>query len=158
MHAAAKIGKGEILQHVFQIFPAGTAEAELEDALVQKVVDYFNTLEVLPGVYEDGNKLKAEAAADLVGVQLTLAYAKTLGYQDLEPLFRSFAQTFAKTSDETTAMMIMTIDTHPAQYLRVNVNSQMMDEFYETYAVKEGDNMYVAPESRLRIWGADATV
>ena len=127
-------------------------------ALVQKVVDYFNTLEVLPGVYEDGNKLKAEAAADLVGVQLTLAYAKTLGYQNLEPLFRSFAQTFAKTSDEATAMMIMTIDTHPAQYLRVNVNSQMMDEFYETYAVKEGDNMYVAPESRLRIWGADATV
>ena len=27
---------------------------------------------------------------------------------------------------------------------------------YKTYAVEEGGNMYIAPESRLRIWGADA--
>jgi len=125
-------------------------------ALVQKVVDYFNTLEVLPGVYEDGEMLKAEAAADLVGVQVALSYARSLGYQDLEPLFRSFARLYAQTSDQATAMVVMKMDTHPAQYLRVNVNAQMMDEFYETYAVKEGSNMYVAPESRLRIWGAQA--
>lgn len=126
-------------------------------ALVQKVVDYYSTLEVLPGVYENGDQLKAEAAADLVGIQLALAYAKTLGYQDLEPFFRSYAKSYAQTHDQATATMVMLIDTHPAQYIRVNVNSQMMDEFYETYAVKEGDNMYVAPESRLQIWGADAS-
>lgn len=125
-------------------------------ARVQKAVDYFNTLEVLPGVYENGELLKVEAAADLVGVQLALAYAKTLGCEDLEPLFGSFARMYAMTSDQTTAMVVMMIDTHPAQYLRVNVNSQMTEEFYETYGVKEGDNMYVPPESRLRIWGADA--
>ena len=125
-------------------------------ARVQKVVDYFNTLEVLPGVKENGDMLKAEAAADLVGVQLALSYAKRIGYQDLEPLFGSFARSYAQTSDLATTMVLMMVDTHPAQYLRVNVNAQMMDEFYETYEVKEGDNMYVAPELRLRIWGADA--
>ncbi len=125
-------------------------------ALVQKVVDYYNTLEVLPGVYENGDMLKAEAAADLVGVQLALAYARALGYQDMEPFFGAFARIYAQTSDQNTAMVVMAIDTHPAQYIRVNVNSQMMDEFYETYAVEEGANMYVAPEARLRIWGADA--
>ena len=125
-------------------------------ALVQKVVDYYNTLEVLPGVYENGDMLKAEAAADLVGVQLALAYARTLGYQDLEPFFGAFARIYAQTSDQNTAMVMMAIDTHPAQYIRVNVNSQMMEEFYETYAVEEGSNMYIAPEARLRIWGADA--
>ena len=31
----------------------------------------------------------------------------------------------------------------------------MMDEFYETFDVKESNNMYIAPESRLRIWGPD---
>lgn len=125
-------------------------------ALVQKVVDYYSTLEVLPGVYEDGNMLKAEAAADLIGVQLALSYARTLGYQDMEPFFGAFARIYAQTSDQNTAMVMMMIDTHPAQYIRVNVNSQMMDEFYETYAVEEGANMYIAPEARLRIWGADA--
>lgn len=125
-------------------------------ALVQKVVDYYNTLEVLPGVYENGDMLKAEAAADLVGVQLALAYARILGYQDLEPFFGAFARIYAQTSDQNTAMVMMAIDTHPAQYIRVNVNSQMMEEFYETYAVEEGSNMYIAPEARLRIWGADA--
>lgn len=125
-------------------------------ALVQKVVDYYSTLEVLPGVYEDGNMLKAEAAADLIGVQLALSYARTLGYQDMEPFFGAFARIYAQTSDQNTAMVMMMIDTHPAQYIRVNVNSQMMDEFYETYAVEEGANMYIAPEARLRIWGAEA--
>ncbi len=107
--------------------------------------------------HENGDLLKAEAAADLVGVRLALSYAKRLGYQDLEPLFGSFARLYAQTSDPAMAMTTLMIDTHPAQYLRVNVNAQMMDEFYETYGVKEGDNMYVAPESRIRIWGADAT-
>lgn len=65
------------------------------------------------------------------------------------------ARLYAMTSDMMSATTLAVIDTHPAQYLRVNVNAQMMDEFHETYGVKEGNNMYVAPESRLRIWGAD---
>ena len=124
-------------------------------ALVQKVVDYYSTIEVLPGLYEDGNMLKAEAVADLVGMKVALTYARSLGYTDLEPVFRADAEFYAQTSDQNTAMVLMKIDTHPAQYLRVNVNAQMMDEFYETFDVKESNNMYIAPESRLRIWGPD---
>ena len=29
---------------------------------------------------------------------------------------------------------------------------QQFEEFYETYGVKEGDNMYLAPEDRLILW------
>ncbi len=35
-------------------------------------------------------------------------------------------------------------DSHPLSYLRVNVTVQQFDEFYETYGIKEGDNMYLA--------------
>ena len=125
-------------------------------SLVQKVADYYSTIEVLPGAYENGDLLKLEAVADLAGLQITLNCAKSLGYQDLEPLFRSFAGLYAHTTDQNTARMVLMIDSHPAQYLRVNVNAQMSDEFYDVFAVKEGDNMYVAPEARLRIWGAGA--
>ena len=29
---------------------------------------------------------------------------------------------------------------------------QQFEEFYETYDIKEGDNMYLAPEDRLLVW------
>jgi putative endopeptidase len=29
---------------------------------------------------------------------------------------------------------------------------QNYDEFLETYGVKEGDGMYLAPEDRIRVW------
>ena len=44
-------------------------------------------------------------------------------------------------------------DTHAFSYLRVNVNLQMLDEFYEAFDVKESDGMYVKPEDRLAVWG-----
>ena len=43
-------------------------------------------------------------------------------------------------------------DDHPLRYLRVNVSVQQFDEFYDTYDVKPGDNMYLAPEDRIAIW------
>lgn len=38
--------------------------------------------------------------------------------------------------------------------LSVDVNgpTQMFEEFYETYDVKEGDGMYLAPEARIALW------
>ena len=29
---------------------------------------------------------------------------------------------------------------------------QQFDEFYETFGVKKGDGMYLAPEDRLEVW------
>ena len=51
------------------------------------------------------------------------------------------------------APMVLTMDTHAPNYLRVNVICQMMPEYAETYGVVEGDGMYVKPEDRLVVWG-----
>ena len=37
-------------------------------------------------------------------------------------------------------------------YLRTNVAVQQFDEFYETYDVKPGDTMYLAPPQRVAVW------
>ncbi|MBR3515747.1 MAG: hypothetical protein IKO10_05480 [Lachnospiraceae bacterium] len=42
-------------------------------------------------------------------------------------------------------------DEHPLDYSRTSVPVQQFEEFYETYDVQEGDNMYLAPEDRLTI-------
>ena len=41
---------------------------------------------------------------------------------------------------------------HPLYYLRINATNQQFDEFFETYDIKEGDLMYLAPEDRISIW------
>ena len=35
---------------------------------------------------------------------------------------------------------------------RVNATLSSCDKFYETYDVREGDGMYVAPEKRVERW------
>ena len=43
-------------------------------------------------------------------------------------------------------------DVHPMNYLRINANLQQYDEFLDFYDIREGDNMYLAPEDRVAIW------
>ena len=51
------------------------------------------------------------------------------------------------------ARIFLQLDTHAPSFLRVNVNAQMLPEFYEAFAVQEGDGMYVKPDDRLAVWG-----
>ena len=43
-------------------------------------------------------------------------------------------------------------DNHPVECYRCNIPVQNYDEFLETYGVREGDGMYLAPEDRIRVW------
>ena len=48
-------------------------------------------------------------------------------------------------------------DEHPLRCLRVNTVVQQFDDFLDTYGVREGDLMYLAPEDRIDLWtGSDA--
>lgn len=53
---------------------------------------------------------------------------------------------------ENEKLYYLTQDVHPLSYLRTNVTVQQFDEFYDTFDVKEGDNMYLAPEDRILVW------
>ena len=56
-----------------------------------------------------------------------------------------------KNTLQVSEAMVLT-DTHPIAYLRANVTLQQYDEFIETYDIKEGDGMYIAPENRIAVW------
>ena len=43
-------------------------------------------------------------------------------------------------------------DVHSPSYIRVNAILSTIDAFYETYDIKEGDGMYIAPEKRISRW------
>ena len=43
-------------------------------------------------------------------------------------------------------------DVHSAANVRVDAIVSSLDQFYELYDIQEGDEMYVAPEDRLKLW------
>ena len=114
---------------------------------------YYDTIEYMPGQFVNGKRVNVEAAADLSGMQVILAYAKTLPEYDLTELFEGACNDFVQVGPVGTSYTYVVADSHPLGCLRVNINAQMFDDFYDTYGCKEGDGMYLAPESRIRFWG-----
>ena len=105
----------------------------------------------MPDVYCRGTFLRVENTADLAGMKAAALLAKTKGL-DLQAFFREYARLYAAAVPEAVITWLLN-DTHAMSYLRVNVNCQMLDEFYEAFDVQEGDGMYVKPEDRLKTWG-----
>ena len=49
-------------------------------------------------------------------------------------------------------MLLLNNDVHSPNKLRANITPRNFIEWYETFDVKETDQMYIAPENRLIIW------
>ena len=96
--------------------------------------------------------MDTEAIADLCGVKCMLAMARDIEDFDYDLFFRSYAANWRSLYTSNIQYFAVSQDSHPLNYLRVNVILQQFDEFYDTYDVTEGDGMYLAPEDRLVIW------
>ena len=145
-----------------QLDAFGTPNPVLSDADVDAFVLksstlalYYNTIEIMPGTMADGRNVITEAAADLCGMQAILELAEKDESTDFEAFFKKVAGAWAQVSPEA-ALPNLLLDVHPLKNLRINVNAQMFDPIYEKLGVAEGDAMYLAPNERINIWGADA--
>lgn len=81
-----------------------------------------------------------------------LRMAKKIEGFDYDKFFRANAAMWARIDTLDKARRMLKSDPHPFNYLRVNAVVQQFDEFLETYGVKEGDGMYLAPEERIAVW------
>ena len=116
-----------------------------------RLSEYYSTIQITNGKHLDGQNLVREAAADISSMQALLEMA---GEQDTDydKFFGHFANTWAEVLPADYAELVAT-DNHPLNNVRVNVCVQMFEELYEKLGVKEGDNMYLAPAERIRLWG-----
>ena len=122
----------------------------------QRLIDYYDGIEIDDDTHVNGVNVSVEAAADLTGMQVALRYLSEQPDSQDAAFFESLAHVFASVYAPEMTKMLAT-DAHPLDYLRVNVNSQMFEDFYATYGCKEGDGMFLAPEERVNIWGADVS-
>ena len=121
---------------------------------VQRLVDALNRIELADGVHVNGEHVIYEAAADLLGLRLTLDLAgKTEGFE-YDLYCREYGQRYYRSfPTREAALQDYASNLHPAAYVRINFTTAQQDELYATYpAIVEGTPMYVAPENRVSIW------
>ena len=88
----------------------------------------------------------------MAGVKCMLGLASKIDGFDYDKFFRSYAKIWKIMSTKEYDDMLVSTDVHALNYLRANAVIQQFDEFYETYGIKEGDGMYLAPEDRVAVW------
>ncbi|MFO7743983.1 MAG: M13 family metallopeptidase [Psychroflexus sp.] len=127
------------------------------------LAELYSSIEVLDSVYINGKFTLGENIGDLGGVLgaydgLMLHYeneekpGKIDGFTPEQRFFMSWATVWrTKVRDEALRTQVKTDPHSPGQY-RAYVPLQNVDAFYEAFDVKEGDDLYIAPEERVRIW------
>jgi len=122
----------------------------------------FDQYEPLPGLNVNGRQTLGENIGDLAGMIVAYhGWERSLGgvkapvldgFTGPQRFFlgRSQGRRYKRTEESLRQRLLSA--PHSPMYLRVNGMARNMDEFYAAFDVKPGDEMYIAPEGRVRIW------
>ena len=133
------------------------------DVRAQALIAQYDGFEPegLVGHHVNGALTVGENIGDLGGIQIAhTAYQLSLeggeapvidGLTGSQRVFLGWGQVWRMVTREAEAIRRLAIDPHAPPEFRANV-VRNLDEFHGAFAVSEGDGMYLAPESRVRIW------
>ncbi len=132
------------------------------DALGDQLAAQFSAYEPLPGLNVNGRQTLGENIGDLAGIIVTYhAYKLSLdgepspvldGFTGEQRVFLGRAQARRYKRTEESMRQRLLSAPHSPMKLRVNGMIRNIDEWYEAFDVQEGDDMYIPPEERVRIW------
>ena len=118
-----------------------------------KLAGYMDQIVLFEGAQPvNGDMVKGEMIADLGGIKAALMIAADQEDFDYDLFFRGLARSYAVIYKKNTVISRLQTDSHPIVNLRINIMAQHCDEFLDTYDVKSGDGMYLAPEDRVWVW------
>ena len=122
----------------------------------------FDAYAPFPGFHVKGELTLGENIADLGGALLALdAYHDALGGKPApvidgltgdQRFFLSYAQSWRQKSTEEAVRQQIVSDSHAPEQYRVNGVVRNMDAWYRAFNVQPEDRLFLAPESRVRIW------
>ena len=122
------------------------------DNRVNKLINFFDSITLLPGTNAGGSRVNGEAIADMGGIKVMLQLAKKIPNFNYDVFFRACAKTWRTQPYDDYGVQARLEDEHPFAYLRVNVTLAQFDEFVETYDLGPGDGMYIPENQRIKIW------
>ena len=120
--------------------------------LCEKVVAFYDGLEVAPGITCNGTLTLGENIADLGAVACIAQIEAMQEEPDYQTLYTCVANLWKGTSTRDGWQYITAIDVHAPDKLRANRVLQTLDSFYEAFDIQQGDGMYLPPEERVQIW------
>ena len=138
------------------------------DSQTGKLADQYSAFclfdETSPGgkACVNGKLTLGENIGDIGGLSIAYrAYHMSLGGKPApviagttgdQRFFMSWAQVWRAKAREQTARRLLIVDPHAPDRVRINGVVRNFDEWYQAFAVKPGDKLYLPPEQRVRIW------
>ncbi|MBI5424725.1 MAG: M13 family metallopeptidase [Opitutae bacterium] len=127
-----------------------------------KLVNQFGAYEALPGLKVNGQLTLGENIADLAGVSIAYeALERSLvgkerklidGLTPEQRFFLSWAQVWKTKTRDDRMKFYLQADPHSPGEFRSYGPLVNLQEFYDTFGIKEGDPMWMKPELRTKIW------
>ncbi len=121
----------------------------------------YSAYEPLPGLHLNGDQVLGENIADLAGVA-TAYDAYRLSLNGAEPpvidgttgdqrFYLGFAQNYRSKAREASLRRQVVTDVHsPGEWRSLTVRN--LDPWYGAFEVKPGQKLYLAPDTRVRVW------
>ena len=128
-----------------------TAKAKFNEK-VDNLRAFYNQIGVTNFTRVKGSNVDGEATADMGGMHVCLEIAKSIDDFDYDLFFRTYAKLWLHHTYDTNGIAERNKDSHPFEYLRVNVTLAQFDKFFETYNIRYGDRMYIPEDQRVTIW------
>ena len=130
-------------------------------ALAQPLVDQFSAYHPFPDLAVNGKASETENIADLAGLAAAFdAYRRTLGTRAADPgyvrqqdrqFFIGYARSWRGRMTDAALRAQLTSDIHaPDRYRIATVRN--LDAWYDAFDVRPGDQLYLPPASRVKIW------
>lgn len=132
------------------------------DVLTSALAAQYDEFEPVEGHFIDGNFTLGENIGDLGGLSMAYrAYKIYLNGEEApvidgvtgdQRFFLAYAQLWKSKIRDDALIQRLTADPHSPARFRSNGVVRNMDEWYEAFDVQPGDELYLAPEDRIKIW------
>lgn len=124
--------------------------------------EFFNAIEVLPGLHCNGKFTLGENLADHGGLMVSFNAFKNAtakkplkskdGFTPAQRFFLAYAGVWGQNITEQEIRNRVKRDPHSLGEWRVNGALPHIDAWYEAFGVKKGDKMFVPESERLQLW------
>ena len=133
------------------------------EAKTNILVEQFNAIEILPGLFADGKFSLGENIADQGGLRLAFtgltdyAWAEGRpedidGFTGEQRFYIGYATLWAQNITDQEKERLTKVDVHSLGRNRVNATLRNIESFYDAFGITEGDAMYMPVEERVIIW------
>lgn len=135
-------------------------DADAFNARARVMRDFFDNIQVAPGVHANGEFTLGENLADYGGITVAYTAYKNFGtpspeFNGLTPdmrFFIAYAGAWAQNIRDAEALRLTKMDEHSLARWRVNGILPHIDAWYDAFDVTINDKMYIAPDQRVKLW------